>query len=129
VVRSDSGDTVTVPRRAVRRAEISRGLQRGTLHGARVGSGFGLFIGLVVGAATYERPDCNPETDFLCIDFGPGLNMLAGAGIGGAAGAVLGAVIGSQTRMERWERVPRERLRVIVSPAANGMHLGLSAAF
>lgn len=128
-VSSDSGDTVTVPRRKVRRVEVSRGLQRGTLHGARVGIAFGALIGVVVGAATYERPDCNPATDFLCLDFGPGFNILGGMAVGIVGGGLTGALIGSQTREERWNRVSRERWRVIVSPGENGMHLGLSAAF
>lgn len=128
-VSSDSGDTVTVPQRMVRRLEISRGFQRGTLHGARVGSALGMFIGAVVGAATYQRPDCNPNTDFLCLDFGPGFNILGGMAIGIVGGGLTGALIGSQTRVERWDRVSSERLRMLVQPGGNGVRVGFSAAF
>ncbi|MGH7568857.1 MAG: hypothetical protein ACREL9_07800 [Gemmatimonadales bacterium] len=129
LIRSDSGDTVALSRRAVRRAEISRGIHRGTAAGAKVGIGLGAFIGGIIGASTYQRPDCDPATDFLCLDFGPGLNILAGAAVGIVGGGLIGALLGSQTHVERWDRVPKKDLRITLAPGSEGVRLGVSATF
>jgi hypothetical protein len=124
------GDTITVSRHAIRRVDLSHGLHPATLDGARIGGALGGFIGGIVGAMTYHRPNCDPQTDLFCIDFGPGVSILAGVGVGGVAGVVIGAVIGSQSRVERWKPAPSlMNLRLTAAPSPTGLRLGVSAAF
>lgn len=127
--RGRGRDTVTVSRRAIRRVDLSHGLHSATLDGARIGGALGGFIGGIVGAITYKR-QCDPSTELLCFDFGPGFSILGGAAVGGVAGVVVGAVLGSQSRVEQWKRAPSlENLRLTAAPSPTGLRLGVSASF
>ena len=61
-----------------------------------LGAAGGALLGSMIGLATYEKPDCSNA--FVCIDFGPGFNMVAGAFFGGVSGALIGLAAGSSSR-------------------------------
>lgn len=65
-------------------------------HGFLVGLGVGAGLGALIGYASYSPPDCDGQ--FICIDFGPGLDTLAGAIAGGLSGGLLGLITGSLYR-------------------------------
>jgi hypothetical protein len=101
VVRPDgSGSMMAVPLAQVLRLEVSTGERTTTRRGAVVGLGWGALAGLIVGGVTYRKPDCTGS--FICIDLGPGPDMVVGAGIGGLAGLAVGALIGSRAK-EIWK--------------------------
>ncbi len=123
VILKSDGDTLSVPSRTVRWAEISRGLRRRTIDGATVGAGLGSLVGVIVATAVYLPRGCA-----LCIAGEPEL-MIGGATVGGLVGGIAGALVGSRLRTDRWERLPDRSPRLIAGPASNGVRLGLSAGF
>ena len=135
LVRSDSavfvlaraaGDTVTVARRAVGRAEVSRGSHSATLSGAALGVTVGGFVCGVLGAAAYRKPTCDPPDSPFCWDFGIGTNILVGAAFGAVVAGGLGALIGSQTRVDDWATARHlVGVRMTAAPRSVGVQVGL----
>jgi hypothetical protein len=131
VVRKDAdGSTMTIPLGQVVGLDVSHGARTTARRGAVVGLGAGALVGLAVGAVTYRRPNCTDSS--FCIDVGPGLDMIADAGVGGLVGLVAGALIGSLS-IELWEPatgIVDGRSRVGIAPATRGgVALSASLAF
>jgi hypothetical protein len=135
LIRSDSdvlviargvGDTVTVARSAVQRADVSAGLHRRTVEGLAIGAFAGGLLGGLYGSVAYEDP-CKSQGSNYCFDFvGPDLVIFAGAIIGGLTGGAFGALIGSQSRLEKWSPAPRfENPRLTVAPGAVGVRFSI----
>ncbi len=61
--------------------------------GVGFGAGTGAFLGGIIGYASYTPPDCS--NSWFCLDFGPGLDTIAGGLIGAVGGLLAGALIGS----------------------------------
>ena len=120
-------DTLHVPLQSVTRLDVHRGQKSkagtGALIGAGVGAAAGVITALVVCAE--DNRDCE--------NAGSGLTAAAALvlGVGGALlGAGLGAVVGSNVKVDRWEEIPLDRLRVSVAPQRDGRFgLGLSVRF
>ncbi len=95
--------------------EVSRGQKSRTLKGA----GIGFLVGGAAGLATAAivcaiAGDCaadDPYTGLVYAVFG-----VLGAGVG----ALTGAIIGSTIKVDRWEAVPLDRIRVSLTPTAPG---------
>jgi uncharacterized protein YcfJ len=125
LVAANGRDTMTLSRRAVHRADVSRGRRPATLDGAVLGGAVGGVIGGLVGAASYHKPACDPQVDFFCLDM-TYASVLVGAVVGVVGGGVLGAAIGSQTQVERWTSSPRlTGLRVTAAPRALRLQVGV----
>ncbi|HEY3280026.1 MAG TPA: hypothetical protein VGJ83_05900 [Gemmatimonadales bacterium] len=125
LVAANGRDTVTLPRLAVQRAEVSRGRHGATLEGAVIGGVAGGVIGGLVGAASYRKPTCDPQADLVCLDMSF-VSVAVGAVVGVVGGGVLGAAIGSQTQVERWTPSPRlTGLRVTAARRSVGLQVGV----
>ena len=99
---------LVLPLTDVTRLEVSRGMKSKALTGARWGFGIGGLIGMGVG---YYSTDDWDEAE---------TQGLIGALLGGVAGAVFGGLIGSTIKVERWEEVPIDQLRVTIEPQHHG---------
>jgi hypothetical protein len=88
----------------------------------------GAVVGAAVGVASYQEPDCAPEA-FMCMDFGPGLEAMAGAMVLGAAGGLVGLAAGALVGDTEWAPVSVTELQLGVAPTPGGMQLAGSFAF
>jgi hypothetical protein len=68
-----------------RRRAIGRGIGWGACSGG--------ILGAVIGYASYSPPHCTNA--FICVDLGPGPDVIAGGVMGAAAGSLVGLAIGS----------------------------------
>lgn len=102
------GQRIVVPRGAVERFDVSRGRGRRG-RAALKGLGIGVAVGALVFGTAYAT--CDGNDGWGC--FGPGVALIYGTPLAGAAGAVAGAAVGQ----ERWDAVeaPR-RPRVTIAP-------------
>jgi hypothetical protein len=75
--------------------EVKLRRKNSAIRGVAIGAITGLVAGSVIAASSYQKPKCNPQTDWFCFDFGPGLDAAAGGTIGMAAGGALGGLIGA----------------------------------
>ena len=119
-------DTLHVPLQSVTRLEVSRGQKSKTGKGALIGAGVGFAAGAITGLAFCARgtSSCESDTDYT------GLAVLILGGGGALLGAGLGAGVGSSVKVDRWEDVPLDRLRVSFVPQRDGrFRLGLSVRF
>jgi hypothetical protein len=101
---------------------------RNAKRGALVGFMAGAVVGAAVGAASYQEPDCAPDA-FMCLDFGPGLEAMAGAMVAGAAGGLVGLAAGALAGDTEWVPVSVTGLQLGVVPTPGGMRLAGSFAF
>lgn len=120
-VRLNAYQDVTVPARAIERFQVSAG-RHSRARGAAIGAGVGLLLGLGIGGLALATCDDSPGS-MECVGAGAGLIGLTP--ILGAAGAIVGVV---QTPGERWEEVPRERLRVAARPILRRDGVGVAVA-
>jgi hypothetical protein len=132
VSREAAGDTIAVPVGQVIRLDVSEGTRTFRRQGAKIGLAGGLAIGAIAGAAAYRDPGCGGEGAMFCIDLGPGLDIVLGAMIGGAAGALVGVLVGSHPT-EVWKRTDvslagRPRLGIVPS-SRGGVALTASLPF
>lgn len=88
----------------------------------------GAVVGAAVGAASYQEPDCAPDA-FMCMDFGPGLEAMAGAALLGAAGGLVGLAAGALAGDTDWVPVSVSELRLGLAPTPGGMRLAGSFGF
>ena len=107
LVDSGGGTTVTVPRAAVARYEVTKGRasrRRNVLLGLLVGAGVGAAIGLAVGSACDEEPSGGFGGNcYMASEGGALVGLMFGAG----GGAVVGALL---PRPERWSNRPLSQL-------------------
>ncbi len=122
--RETRWDSVTsaVPIAAIERLEVSQGRRSRWLLGLGLGVAVGGATGALVGYASGDD-----ESGFLQFSAGDKAVML-GVALG-AVGGVVGLVTGALSRGDRWQEVPRDRIRVTVAPTRTGVFLGARLAF
>lgn len=90
-------DTVSIPRAAISRLDVSAGREHKTWTGIGIGAAAGAVAGLALAAGFCSDPDSgNCES----------AAYLTGFIVGALPGALLGGVVGSNFKGERWEEVP-----------------------
>jgi hypothetical protein len=124
IVQGADAGTRSVAITDISALEVSNGVRGNGRRGMLYGSLIGIGLGGALGAATYKKPDC--AGSFLCPS-GPGLDITAGALLGGVVGFAAGGLWGAAHPTERWSR--RSLGSVGVSPFGRGMSLRVSAAF
>jgi hypothetical protein len=112
------------------RFEVSTGRHGRTLRGIGIGLLAGVAVGTVAAYATYEEPECAPDSWF-CLDFGGrGTEVAAGGILGGVSGMLIGGIVGATFRRETWRLIDHQPIRVGVAPTSHrGALLTLSLAF
>lgn len=120
----DLGDgrlEVRVPRLAIDRLEVPRGTRTLTREGAALGALMpGVPLGFIGMFFASFRPDCESNCP-------PESAAYVGAALGVAIGVGLGALVGSQIRVDRWEKVS---VSVSVGPRpGNGVGGAISLRF
>ena len=100
---------------------------RNAKRGALAGFMAGAVVGAAVGAASYQEPDCAPDA-FLCMDFGPGLEAMAGAALLGVAGGLVGLAAGALAGDTNWVPASLSDLQLAVAPTPGGVRLAGSLA-
>lgn len=105
-VADQDGTAVKVPRRLVTRLDVSRGRKSQALPGLLAGAIAGAFIP----AALPYFPS-------------KGGDLLAGSMAGFA---VIGALVGAHQKTDIWEKVPSERVRVVIQPGLSRRGAGLA---
>jgi hypothetical protein len=109
VVRRHHLDLLPVPREGIARLDVCTGQRRFKLRGALVGAGIGLVaMGLLCGGDSGGCGQAFPVVTF---------SALAGTGIG------------ALVKGDRWQTVPRARVRVALAPAPQGAGLAVSVGF
>jgi hypothetical protein len=103
-------DALEVPLADVTKLEVHRGQKSKTGTSALIGAGFGAALGVSVALIGCADNECLSDGDATA-----GVAVLLGAG-GALLGAGLGALIGSGTKVDRWETVPLDDIRVGPSP-------------
>jgi hypothetical protein len=101
-------------------------VKRGRKSRARLGAGIGGLIGMGAGAQMGEA-FCGSSEDEECIGA-----RLSGGLIGIVALGAIGAAVGSSIKVDRWEEVPLDQLRVGLVRQRNGrlgLAVSLSVAF
>jgi hypothetical protein len=99
------------------RLEVSRGRESK----ARTGGIVGLIGGAVAGAVICIASKCSLTSQSVEPLEDEGLNSIAlAAALGGVAGYGVGVLIGSTIKVDRWEEVPLDRLRVTLLPQRRG---------
>jgi hypothetical protein len=120
-VRLNAYQEVTVPARAIERFQVSAG-RHSRARGAGIGAGIGVLLGLGLGGLALATCDDGPDS-WECVS--AGANLIGLPPILGAGGAIVGALLPPS---ERWEEVPRERLRVTAGPILKRDGAGVAVA-
>ncbi len=105
---------LVLPLASVTRLEVSRGQKSMAGRGALIGAGAGAVAGVVTGLAVCAASSCGFEADLTGV-----VALVLGAG-GALVGAGIGALIGSGTKVDRWETVQLDRIRVSLTTIASG---------
>lgn len=124
------GDTLTVGTvqvgiASVTRLDVHQGRKGNVGQGAIIGTLVGLPTGLALGV--FYQQACSHASDIgeTCLALIP-----IGAVAVGLVGALVGGTIGSLIKVDRWEEVPLDQLRVSFAPQRDGRFgLELSARF
>jgi len=103
----ERADALYVPLADVTKLEVRRGQKSNVGKGALIGLGVGALMGVGLGLLVVEGGEACDRGVQDCWQAIP-----AGAGLLGAVGAGLGALIGLGARIDRWETVPLDQLRV-----------------
>ena len=93
---------------------VSVGRRRNTVRGMVLGSLIGGTAMALVAAAMHE-----PCTTSYCFDYGIGVEVLAGFGLGAVPGLVVGGLIGRTSRRHVWQCTSLP-LSIGVSPVGGG---------
>jgi hypothetical protein len=113
-------EPVTLPVASVTRLEVSTGRKSKTATGAGIGFGIGAAAGTVLALMFCSDPDnaCGAGS------------FLGGSVLLGLPGAGVGALIGSGIKVERWETVPLDRIRVgLTSQPGRPLALSVTLTF
>lgn len=97
---------VVLPLASVTRLEVSRGSGSKTGLGILIGAGVGFLGGYLIGTQSSLCEECGGSSS--------GKTGLAFGTFLGLLGAAAGGELGAKNRVERWEDVPIERLRVSI---------------
>lgn len=116
------GDSARLAASSLTRFEVSRGRGSGTLRGGLLGFRIGAGAGVLLGMAALAE-SCS---GFCPAEVGPS-EILAAAAIVGSVGAGIGALIGSASRIERWQRIRPWRTSVRLGPiGGGGVRIGIA---
>ena len=128
VLKLDKGDAIsTVPFTAVERIDVSRGSIPGNTAFIVAGGVIGLGIGIAEAARINSDEDCeSASVQGLWCSLAWFIAPPAFAVIGSIAGWLVSAPF---FRIEGWEKVPPEYLRVSIYPANGGIALAFSVEF
>ncbi|NIN73076.1 MAG: hypothetical protein GTO46_14345 [Gemmatimonadetes bacterium] len=112
---------LALPRTSVTKLEV----QRGRKSKAGLGAGVGFVTGAVIGGllGSYWGQESCGWMEIPCIKK-PAATVLGALGFG-LAGAGIGALVGSRIRVDRWEEVPLDQLRITLLPQRRGLSVGL----
>ena len=114
--------SLVFPLASLTKIEVSRGQKSKTASGALIGGAVGLAAGGIVGAALCSgEPDC-PEPRWL-------VGAAYVGGIGLVVGAGIGAIIGTITKVDRWETVALDQIRVSLTPREGGLEVSAKFVF
>ena len=128
VLVEGAGRVIRIPLSSVKRLEV--------VTGRKSKAGAGALVGLVTGAITgallgnyWGSVSCSGTYGFtICLEKGEAA-ALSALGFG-LAGAGLGALVGSFIKVDRWETIPVDELRIEASPVApDGVSLSASLRF
>ena len=130
-----------VPHAAVTRLEVRRGQKsfgavRGAVWGLLIGTSVGALGGYALGDDPPSQP-CDAPGWLACWDdfsvfekrHTARENALLGALAGGIVGVLVGRRVGTNTKIDRWEEVPLDGIRVSLAPQRDGFSVGVSVAF
>ena len=116
---SARADTAWFARSDLQDVEVSMGQRSHTGTGAAMGVLLGGAIGAAIGAANYQ------PSGF--IDFGQGLEAMAGGLVGAAIGGLVGGAVGSASTTDNWQPLQPSAAQVSLRPMHHGF--GVSVAF
>ena len=120
----DRDDSLILPLVSLTKLEVSQGLKSRTLKGAGIGFLVGGAAGLATAAiACAIAGNCDaddPYTGLVYAVFG-----VLGAGVG----TLTGAIIGSTIKVDRWETVQLDQLRVGLTPRGHGLEVSAKFVF
>ncbi len=111
--------SLVLPLASVTKFEVSRGQNSK--------AGMGALVGLIVGAgvgAAFGIGLCNSLQDDNCVGAG-----VVGGLLFALPTAGLGALIGLTIKVERWETVPLDRIRVSLTPRGGGLEVSAKFVF
>jgi hypothetical protein len=91
---------VAIPVSSVARLDVSRGTRPAARKGALIGGLSGMALGMFVEAMAQRQSSRHDS-----LVFGDGAAMVLMGVIGFGAGTVVGLIVGSNTHVDRWERV------------------------
>ena len=117
-----------LPLSSVEQLKMHSGRRSAARRGAAIGALVGAAAGGIGAAATYEDP-CPEGADFCIFDVGPVGEVVLSAIVFGAIGAGTGAVIGSFIKVDRWETVPLDRIRISLTPRGGGLEVSAKFVF
>jgi hypothetical protein len=109
-----------VPLTDVTELEVSTGTESQWTKGLAYGAGAGFLVGLALGAASGDDP---PNQWFAMT---AGEKALVGGVAFAAVGGVVGTVVGALIKVERWQVMSLDRMRVRVVASPRGFVLGAS---
>ena len=120
IIRANNGAPVSVSTESISAVERSLGDKRNAAQGTLIGGGVGLTLGLIlaIGASSGENPD-----------FIGGDVILAGVVIITGVSAALGALIGYGIKVERWETVQLDDIKVSVFSSRKAPSVALTIKF
>jgi hypothetical protein len=120
----DNDELLVLAISSLTRFEVSRGRESQ----ARTGGIVGLIGGAVAGAVICVASQCSLTSQSGEPLEDDGLNSIALATVlGGVAGYGVGVLIGSTSKVDSWEEVPLDQLRVTIAPwPRGGLSVGLS---
>ncbi len=117
----DRDSPQAIPFASITRLEVSRGKKSRFLKGL----GVGLLLGAVSGTAIGFASSDDPPWFFSFSAEAAVLGVL-----GGLAGGVIGGVIGATTKVDRWQELPLDQIRVTLMPYEGpGLTVSATVAF
>jgi hypothetical protein len=120
----DNRTSITVPRSAITRLELSTGQKRQWVKGMVIG---GVIEGVGLAATATIQQDCSAASNSNDLCF---TSRAEAFGVGVAVGAIAGAGIGALFKSDRWNAVPLEAVRVsLARTRRRGLELSLSVGF
>ena len=120
----DPDSSLVLPLASFTKLEVSQGLKSRTLKGAGIGFLVGGAAGLATAAiACAIAGDCDADSSYT------GLVYAVFGVLGAGVGALTGAIIGSTIKVDRWETVPFDRIRVSLTPRGGGLQVSAKFIF